>query len=213
MSSSSAFVQPRGTTGATGVTGATGATGITGPAGPTGVTGVTGATGPSGPIGVTGGTGPTGPTITSIGGRSIFNLSGDVTVATLTLTNLTGMVFTMVANATYVIDLYLRATSAAATTGYGFAIDTSVAVDYVGLSFLHQLATGGTVSGGDSIADATSRGLSSGVPAITVVNFIQGSAIVDVAGTGGTAQLMGQPEVAASVTFKAGSSMIVTRVA
>jgi hypothetical protein len=148
-----------------------------------------------------------------IGGRSVFRQSADVTVATTTLTNLTGLVFTFVANQVYVIDLYLRATSAAATTGYGLAFDTSVAVDYVGLQFLHQLATTGTVSGGDSIADATSRGLSSGVPAITVQNTIQGSGILDAAASGGTCQLQGQAEVAASVTFKADSYMVVTRVA
>lgn len=181
-----------------------------GATGPTGVTGATGVTGTAtGPTGVTG----SPPDITVVGGRSIFRQSADVVVASTTLANLTGLVFTFVANAVYVIDLYLRATSTATGTGFGLALDTSVAVDYVGLHFLHQLAVAGTVTAGDSIADNTSRGLTSAVIATASQNFLRGRGIVDATTNGGTAQLTGQSETGTSVTFKADSYMIVQRVA
>lgn len=180
---------------------------------PAGVTGPSGVTGPTGTV--TGPTGETGspPDISSgVGGFSIFQLTADVTMQNA-LTNLTGLVFTFAATGTYSIDLFLRASAAATTTGFGLAIDTSVAVDYVGLQFFHELAAAGTVSGGDSIADNAARGLSSGVQTANAVTVIRGHGVVDAAASGGTAQLRGQAEVAANVTFKAGSFMIVTQIA
>jgi hypothetical protein len=184
------------------------------PIGPSGVTGVTGASGTSGTVtGPTGETGPPPGIASGVGGISIFAMAGDVTMANA-LTNLTGLVFSYVAAAVYVVDLYLRVTSSAAGTGIGLAFDVSTAVDYVGVQFRHQLAVAGTVSGGDSIADAAARGISSGVVAANAQFVARGRGVVDADAThGGTCQVQGQSETASNVTFKAGSYMVVQRVA
>lgn len=151
-------------------------------------------------------------TIATVGGLQFFRQTADLTNATTTPQNCAGLVFTFVANGVYIIDLYLMATSAAATTGYGWAFDVSVAVNYVGCTWEHQLATTGTLSGGDQIADAASRGLSSGVPAVTVTNMVMGKGILRAGANGGTAQLQFRPEVAASATAKLDSVIRVQRV-
>ena len=152
-------------------------------------------------------------TIASVGGIQCFQQSADLTNATTTASICAGASFTFAANGVYVIDLYLMATSGASTTGYAYTFDTSVAVTYVGLTFTHQLATTGTITGGDSLADTTVRGLSSGVPAVTVTNMILGKGVLLAAGTGGTCQLMFRPEVAATATAKQNSVVRVQRVA
>lgn len=142
-----------------------------------------------------------------------LRLAGDITNATLTPLNLTGMSFAYLANSFYIFDLYMACTSAAATTGYGFAVDVSTVVTTHGLIFVHQLATAGTLSGGDSIADNVSRGLSSGVPAVTVINPIMGRGFLMTGANAGTAQFTFRPEVAASATVKAGSVITVMKIA
>ncbi len=151
------------------------------------------------------------PSIANVGGVQTYMQTVDVTTALAALTACTGLTFTFVAGATYLIDMALMATSAAATTGYGYAFDTSVAVTAVGLQFSHALATTGTVTGGDSKADNTVNSLSSGVPS-TTVNFITGNGLLVAGGTGGTATLMFRPEVAASATAKANSVIRVVRI-
>lgn len=166
------------------------------------------------PKGDTGAAGSGGvpTTIATVGGIECFRQTADLTNATTNNANLPGLVFNFVANAVYVIDLFLMATSGAATTGYGFNFDVSAAVNFGGLFFEHALATAGTTTGGDAIADAASRGLSSGVPAITVVNMIAGKGILVTSANPGTCQLTFRPEVAATATCKANSVMRVQRV-
>lgn len=139
--------------------------------------------------------------------------TADVTNATVTPATLTGLTFNFLANSYYIFDMYMLATSAAATTGYSFTVDLSVVVNQVGLTFSHQLATAGTLTGGYSIADNTRRGLSSGVPAITVINPIMGKGFIHTGANGGTATFMFSPEVAASATCKAGSIITVMKIA
>jgi len=117
----------------------------------------------------------------------------------------------MLANAIYAVEFAGIFSPAAATTGIGLAFDTSVAVTRQGLTFEHQLATAGTLSGGDSIADATARGLSSGVPAAADTVFL-GKGIVHVGANGGTCQMIWRPEVAAVATLRKGTWMRVTRI-
>jgi hypothetical protein len=136
-----------------------------------------------------------------------------VTNATLTPANVTGCVFTFVANGVYLIDLVGLCSSAAATTGYNFCLDTSVVVGGVGLTGFHQLANSGTLTGFSSIADATRTGLSSGVPTLAVNVPILGGGVLYASALGGTAQLQFSPEVAASATCRANFLMRVTRVA
>ena len=138
--------------------------------------------------------------------------AADVTHSAASFTN-TDLVFTFVANGVYAIDLFLLCTSAAATTGYRFAFDTSVAVTTVGLTFSHVLANTGTVTAGHSRADDTATGLSSGVDTINVIVPVQGKGMLVAGASGGTARLRFGPEVAAAATFKANSVMRVHRVA
>jgi hypothetical protein len=153
---------------------------------------------------------------THAGGADPFlaklRLAADVTNATTTPAVVTGLAFDFEANSTYVVELFALCTSAAATTGYGFALDTSVAVNGVGFFFVHQLANAGTVTGGSSLADNTATGVSSGVPAITVANPVIGSGILISGATPGNAQLRFRPEVAASATCKAGTVLRVMKV-
>jgi hypothetical protein len=144
--------------------------------------------------------------------EAVVRQGADVAVAGTTLVN-TDLIFTFAANGVYVIDLYLLAQSAATTTGYGFAFDTSVAVTTVALTFSHQLANTGTRTGGQSRADANAVGLSSGVDTINVIVPILGSALLVAAGSAGTARLQMRSEVAAGSTFKANSVLRVHKVA
>jgi hypothetical protein len=149
---------------------------------------------------------------TLFGWTAIPRQAADVTNATTTPVN-TDLVFTFEANSTYVIDLYLLSTAAATTTGFGFAFDTSVVVTVNALTFEHQLAAAGTLTGGDSIADDTVRGLSSGVPVAGALVMSLGKGTIISGANGGTCRLRFRPEVAASATFKAGSVMRVMKAA
>lgn len=151
--------------------------------------------------------------LTAVGGIEAFVLANDdLSTAAVTNRNLTGLVFPFLANATYIIDLYVYFSPAAATTGLGLAIDTSVAVTRQGVTFEHQLASAGTLTGGDAMADAAARGLSSGTPA-TGTTFAMGNGGLKAGANAGTAQLVWRPEVAAVATVQAGTVMRVQRVA
>lgn len=141
-----------------------------------------------------------------------LRLASDVTNATTTPATLTNMIFSYEANSTYVIEMFMLATSAATTTGYGFTVDVSTAVTSIGLRFMHQLANTGTITGGSCLADNTATGVSSGVPAITVSNPIVGGGLLVTGANSGTAQFKFRPEVAASATCKAGSVIRVMKI-
>jgi len=137
--------------------------------------------------------------------------AADVTHSAASLVN-TDLVFSFGANEEWVVDLYLMCTSAATTTGYRFAFDTSVAVTSVGLTFNHVLANTGTITAGDAVGDDTARGLSSGVNATGVIIPVMGHGVLQASTSAGTCRLRFGPEVAASATFKAGSAMVATKV-
>lgn len=189
--------------------GATGPTG-TGPAGVTGPTGtVTGATGATGPV----------QDCSVVGGRQFYVAGADVTTATGNGVAIGWLVNTNVAaSRTYIVDFWLRASSAAATTGYFVDVTSDAATTSISvvLQFFHQLATGGTTTGGaaQGSGPVTNAGKSSGVPLANSVNLIRGRAIIACGAGSGITQFELRPgaEVAASVTFKAGSVMVVTRV-
>lgn len=144
--------------------------------------------------------------------EAVVKQAADVTQALAAFVN-TDLVFPFVANSVYLIDLFLMCTSVAATTGYRFAFDVSAVVTTQALVFYHVLATTGTTSGGDSIADAAARGLSSGVPAAGALVFVSGKGILVTGANAGTCRLVFGPEVAASATFKANSVMRVHKAA
>jgi hypothetical protein len=102
--------------------------------------------------------------------------------------------------------------AAAATTGCGFQLDLSTAVTDVNVSFYHQLASTGTLTGGHSVADDASVGVSSGIPG--TANYpVVGDAILRTAGNAGTAQLRFRSETTAAITCRAGLTMVVEKVA
>jgi hypothetical protein len=144
--------------------------------------------------------------------ETVVRQAADVTHASASFVD-TDLVFTFGASEVWILDLYAFCTSAATSTGYRFAFDTSVAVTAVGLTFVHVLANTGTVSAGDSAADNAARGLSSGVAQTTANIPVLGRGLLVAGGSGGTCRLRFGPEVAASATFKANSVLVARRVA
>lgn len=138
--------------------------------------------------------------------------SDQATGADVNPVSLTGLVFTYAINSVYRIWFMGRVSPAAATTGCGFQIDVSSAVTDINLIFYHQLANTGTLSGGHSIADDASVGVSSGMPA-TSTYPVSGQGIIRTTGNTGTAQLRFRAEVAAVTTAKAGFTMVVEKIA
>jgi hypothetical protein len=146
-------------------------------------------------------------------GSTILTLANDAaTAANTTPINLTGMSFPYAANSKYIFDMNMFTQAAAATTGHGFQLDVSSAVTQIGMSFFNQLATSGTLSGGSSVADDTSLGVSSGVPN-TTINFVNGKGILITGANSGTAQFRFRSETTAVTTCKANSTIIVTKIA
>lgn len=168
-------------------------------------------------VGTTAGTVAAGNHTHAGGGSDPFIFKGALaanasTGANVTPISLTGLVFTFEANATYLIDIAGATQAPAATTGGGFHLDTSVAVTRVGMSHVNQLANAGTITGGSSIADDVSVGVSSGRPSANVDTPIMGSGYLVSGASGGTAQLRYRSEVAAVSTVMAGFVMRVMKV-
>lgn len=181
-----------------------------GPQGDPGPPGEDGADGQDGAQGPQGDQGPQGPPGVSF---SDFVLAADVsTAANTTPVNVTGLAFPFVANGRYVIDIRGRAQAPASATGIGLQFDLSVAVSSVALSFVHQLANTGTLTGGHSVADDASVGVSTGFPANgTPVPFVAAGVLIAGASPG-TAQLRLRSEVAAVSTLRAGTILSVRQV-
>ena len=209
-----------GPQGPQGVKGDTGDTGDTGPQGPQGVKGDTGDTGPQGIQGiqgiqgVQGDTGPQGPQGPAGGYTLVATLAGDqATGANTTPVTLTGLVWTYEASSVYFFRAIGRVSPAAATTGCGFQLDVSGAVTEISMEFYHQLASTGTLSGGHSIADDASVGVSSGLPGTGTYPVVVEGMLRTAAGQTGTAQLRFRSETTAVITAKAGLTLVVEKVA
>jgi hypothetical protein len=143
---------------------------------------------------------------------TILTLAGNQsTGANQTPITLTDMSFSYEANSVYTIDLLAFVQSSAATTGIGFIIDVSTAITKMGLSFFHQLATTGTLSGGSLIADDALIGVSSGLPN-TTENFVQGKGVLITGANTGTAQFKFRSEVNAVTTINANSKFIINKI-
>ena len=139
--------------------------------------------------------------------------SNVATGANVTPVSLTGLVFNYSINSIYRIWFMGRVSPAAATTGCGFQFDLSSAVTDINVSFYHQLANAGTLSGGSSIADDASAGVSSGMPANGGVYPVVGDGILRTGVNTGTAQLRFRSETTAVVTCMAGMTMVVEKIA
>mgnify|MGYP001335375093 CR=1 FL=1 len=152
-------------------------------------------------------------TIASHNHESVFTLASDVaTAADVNPVSLTGLVFTYAANSIYRIWFMGRVSPAAATTGCGFQFDLSSAVTSIDVQFFHQLASTGTLSGGHSIADDASVGVSSGLPGTG--NYpVTGFGLLRTSGNTGTAQLRFRSETTAVITARAGLTLVVEKIA
>lgn len=191
---------PAGPVGAAGPAGAQGPQGVIGPQGPQGVQGLAGS------AGAQGATGPQGPT----GASAILTsmaLAANQAFSTVTLANVTGMTFTGVANANYLVKVIGAFQSAATTTGLALALDIpSGAVN----GLVTHAATATTTTIAEQIADAATTGASTGVRAAATNTPVIGEWLVSLGVTGGVVQLMCRSEVAASaVTLQAGMRLIV----
>ena len=143
----------------------------------------------------------------------VGSTAGNVaTGANVTPVSLTGLVFNFEANSKYRIWFMGLIQPGAATTGCGFQIDVSAAVTSVWVQFFHQLANTGTQSGGHSIADDTSVGVSSGFPA-TSTYPVNGFGYLQTGANAGTAQLRLRSETTAAVTALAGFTLVVEKIA
>ena len=138
--------------------------------------------------------------------------SDQATGANVTPVTLTGLSFSYAINSKYRIWFMGRVSPAAATTGCGFQFDLSSAVTAMDLLFFHQLANTGTLSGGHSIADDASVGVSSGLPGTSTYPVTGHGLLVTGANTG-TAQLRFRSETTAVITAKAGLTMVVEKIA
>jgi hypothetical protein len=138
--------------------------------------------------------------------------SDQATGANTTPVTLTGLVFSYDANSKYRIWAMGRVAPAAATTGCGFQFDLSSAVTAINVLFFHQLANTGTLSGGHSIADDASVGVSSGMPGTSTYPVIVHGLLVTGADTG-TAQLRFRSETTAVTTCKAGFTLVAEKIA
>lgn len=142
---------------------------------------------------------------------TVATLAGDqATGANVTPVTLTGLVFSYEANSKYRIWFMGRVQPTAATTGCGFQFDLSSAVTSIDVQFFHQLANTGTQSGGHSIADDASVGVSSGMPG-TSTYPVTGFGLLITTGNTGTAQLRFRSETTAVTTCKAGFTLVVEK--
>lgn len=138
--------------------------------------------------------------------------SDQATGADTTPVTLTGLVFNYEANSKYRVWFMGRVAPTAATTGCGFQFDLSSAVTAIDVLFYHQLDNSGTLSGGHSIADDASVGVSSGMPG-TSTYPIHGSGLLVTGANTGTAQLRFRSETTAVTTAKAGLTLVVEKIA
>lgn len=138
--------------------------------------------------------------------------SDQATGANTTPVTLTGLVFTYEANSKYLIECMALVQPTAATTGCGFQFDLSSAVTSIWVLFDHQLANTGTKSGGHSIADDASVGVSSGMPGTSTYPVRVHGLLITTSNTG-TAQLRFRSETTAVTTCKAGTTLIVRKIA
>lgn len=138
--------------------------------------------------------------------------SNQATGANTTPVTLTGLVFSYAVNSKYRIWAMGRVQPTAATTGCGFQFDLSSVVTAINVQFFHQLASTGTLSGGHSIADDASVGVSSGMPGtggypVTILGLLVTGA------NAGTAQLRFRSETTAVTTCLAGFTLVVEKIA
>ncbi|UVO52968.1 hypothetical protein [Sphingomonas sp. SUN039] len=146
---------------------------------------------------------PAGDTVNGAGSDpwTYAKLASDVANSTVTLADVTGLSFTAVANATYLVDLTGTFQSAATTTGVAMAL--AIPSGSISGQALHPISTT-TSNSVEQNASAATSGATTGVRAATTNVPVWGRWIVAVGATGGVVKMQFRSEVAASaVTMKA----------
>jgi hypothetical protein len=147
----------------------------------------------------------------------VATLANDISVGAvtgaITATNLTGLVWTYEANSIYFFRWHGGIRNAANTTGAGFHLDVSSAVTQISMTFFHQLANTGTLTGGSSSADDASLGVSSGMPTNATYVPVFGHGMLRTGANVGTAQMRFRSEVSATAVCSAGTTLVVEKVA
>lgn len=142
-----------------------------------------------------------------------LRLTNDVsTGANVTLVDLTGMSFVYEANSTYVIELYMVVTAAAATTGHGFGVNCSTAPAMVAMNGTTQLANTGTATNWQAIANNAIIGVTSAVPTAGALTPSFGQGVLVTGATPGTCQFRFRSETTAVTVCKAGSCITVKKI-
>lgn len=134
------------------------------------------------------------------------------TGANTTPVDVSGAVFTYVANAVYKIWVMGRINATAATTGIGVHFNVSTAITDINVQTIHALTTS-TPGLGYSISDDSSEGVSTGVPAGPLDVPFETVALFRPGNNTGTCQLRIRAEVAAVTEVLAGCTMVVERLA
>lgn len=136
-------------------------------------------------------------------------LASDSTNSTTTLANVTGMLFSAEASATYEVEFMGAYQTAATTTGIALALDIPSG-SVIGINVASVSAT--ALSGTEQIADAATTGATTGVRAINTNAPLWAKWIVQISTTGGSVQLMMKSEVASSAAvLKANLCMLKAR--
>jgi hypothetical protein len=81
------------------------------------------------------------------------------------------------------------------------------------LTFFHQLANTGTISGGSADSSDVSLGVSSGIPTNATSVPVSGHGILITNANTGTAQLRFRSETTAAISAMAGLTLVVEKVA
>lgn len=144
---------------------------------------------------------------------TVLTLASDAaTGANTTPISLSGLVFNYAINSKYRIWAMGKISPAAGTTGCGFQFDLSNATGCnISVLFFHQLANTGTLSGGHSIADDVSVGVSSGLPGTSNYPVMVDGLLITGANSG-TAQMRFRSEVNAVITCRAGFTLVVDKI-
>ena len=135
------------------------------------------------------------------------------TGADTTPVSVSGAVFDYVANAVYQIWVMGRLNSTAATTGAAIQFDLSSAVTAIDVQATHAITASGGVNASHSIADDTSAGVTSSVPAGPLDVPIVADGLLVTGVNAGTCQLRLRSETTAVTELMAGTVMVVCRVA
>lgn len=140
-------------------------------------------------------------------------LAADYTNSTTTLSDITGWTFDAEAGAVYEVSIIGSFTSAATTTGVGFALTVPTGTTVTG-QWEHPGATTQVGTVGSQNATAAVVAKTSGVPTANALTALKGWWHVVTSTTAGTIKMQGVSEIASSlITLKAGSVMKIRRIA